>query len=286
MRTIKTGPGCRAPYIGLVLAIASVLSPPCCGADLQEIVRRGTATLQADWAADPDYAYLERDEAQKNGAVTSKTSQVVYVAGSDYYLPTAFNDQPLPPDREKAELEKFKSEVQRRNAESPEARRQRVEKYKRQRDENEALVLDFPNAFTFELVREETMSGHPAYVLSGVPKQRTDSGGTAGMSRAARVLSGMRGTVWLDKESFHAIRVECDVVTPVPIFGILARVLPRTHIEFGMVPVTDSTWLISELTMKLAVARLFFKSMNSTRATYSGYRRNGVVVDELLAKAN
>src|ERR1700689_2596142 len=69
------------------LCLAGLLAPPCRAADLEEIVRRATATLQSDWSADADYAYIERDEVQKNGTVTSKTSQVVYIAGSDYYLP-------------------------------------------------------------------------------------------------------------------------------------------------------------------------------------------------------
>src|ERR1700693_3472288 len=193
-------------------------------------------------------------------------SGMANMAGPDYYRPLAVNDQPLPSDREKAELEKLKTEVRRRNAESPEARRQRIEKYRKQRGENEALVLDFPNAFTFELVREETMNGHPAYVLSGTPKKRPDAA-----SLAAKVLSGVRGTVWIDKENFHAIRVECDVMNPVPIYGVLARVLPGTHIEFGMAPVTNSTWLINDLSMKLRVSKLIFKSMDVTRSTYSDY---------------
>jgi hypothetical protein len=263
----------------LAFYCAGVPTPLCRAADLQEIVGRATATLQSDWAADPDYAYVERNEVQKNDKVTSKTSQVVYIAGSDYYLPLAINDQTLTPDREKAELEKLKDEVRRRNMESQAARRQRIEKYKKQRDENEALVLDFPNAFTFEMVREETMNGYPAYVLSGTPKRRTGA-----VSLAAKVLSGMRGTVWVDKENFHAIRVECDVTTPVPIYGILARVLPGTHIEFGMEPVTNSTWLIGELTMKLKVSKLGFKSMEVTSSTYSGYRLNDRLVAELLSK--
>ena len=270
-----------AVWLCLVFGCAGLQTPPCNAADLQEIVRRGTATLRSDWAADPDYAYIERDEYQKKGRVTSKTSQVVYIADSDYYLPIANDDQPLAPDRAKAELERLKNEVQRRNTESPEARRERIGKYRKQRDENEALVLDFPNAFTFELVREESMNGYPAYVLSGTPKKRTGS-----LTLAAKVLSGMRGTVWLDKENFHAIRVECDVMMPVPVYGILARVLPGTHIEFGMAPVTSSIWLISGLSMDLRVLKLFvFKSTQVTRSTYSDYRLNDQVVGELLARA-
>jgi hypothetical protein len=261
-----------------LLVCAFFLRVPCHAADLQEIVRRANATLQSDWAADPDYAYVERDEDQKHGKATSKTSQVVYIAGSDYYLPLAIDDQPLPPDRAKAELEKLKNEVRSRNAESPEARRERLEKYKKQRDENEALVLDFPNAFTFELIREETMNGYPAYVLSGMPKKRTGP-----LTLAAKVLSGMTGTVWIDKEHFHAIRVACDVVTPVPVYGILAKVLPGTHIEFGMAPVTDSIWLVGKLSMDLRISKLgLFKSTKLTSSTYSDYRRNDLVLAELL----
>jgi hypothetical protein len=245
---------------------------------VQEIVRRANATLQSDWAADPNYAYVEREEIQKNGEVTSKTYRVVYIAGSDYDLPLAIDDKPLPSDREKAELEKLKSEARRRSVESPEARRERIGKYKKQRDENDALVLDFPNAFTFELVREETMNGHPAYVLSGTPKKRTGS-----LTLAARVLSGMRGTVWIDKENFHAIRVACDVITAVPVYGILAKVLPGTHIEFAMAPVTDSTWLLSNLSMDLRISKLgLFKSTQVTRSTYSDFRPNDLMLAELL----
>lgn len=268
-------------YLTLLLCAAAFQGIYCRAADLDEIVRRGAATLKSDWAADPDYAYVERDEVRKTDKVTSKTSQVVYIEGSDYYLPLAIDDQPLSPERAKAELEKLKNEVRRRKAESPDARRERIAKYKKERDENEALVLDFPSAFTFELVREETMNGYPAYVLSGTPKKKTGP-----LTLAAKVLSGMRGTVWVDKENFHAVRVECDVIKPVPIYGILAKVLPGTHIEFGMAPVTDSIWLIGELSMKLMVSKLFlFKSTQDTRSTYTDYRLNAQVLDELLAKA-
>jgi hypothetical protein len=249
----------------------------CSAADLQEIIRRGSATLKSDWAADRNYAYVERDEVQKHEKVTSKTSRVVSIDGSDYFMPLAVDDQPLSPEREKAEIEKLKDETRRRSAESPEARRERVRKFEKERDENEALVLDFPNAFNFELVREETMNGHPAYVLSGTPIKRTGE-----LSLAAKVLSGMRGTIWVDKETFHAIRASCDVLSPVPIYGILAKVLPGTHIEFAMAPVTDSIWLISDLSIDLRVSKFFFKSTQITHTTYSAYRLNSLMLDELL----
>ena len=97
----------------------------------------------------------------------------------------------------------------------------------------------------------------------------------------------MHGTLWIDKEGFHVIRAKCDVGKPIPLYGILARVLPGTHIEFSMAPVNDSTWLVTELAMDLTVAKLYwFKSKQVTRTVWSDYRPNDQVLRELLAKAD
>ena len=250
-------------------------------ADLNEIVQRAAAALNSDWAADPTYACIERDEVQKGDKLTSKTFQVVMLDGSEYHIPLAFDDQPLSGAREKAELIKFKNEVQRRQRESDSARRSRIAAWKKQRDESGELLLDFPTALTFQLVREEPKNGHSAYVLSASPKQ-----GVTPTTRAAKVLSGMAGTAWVEKDSLHPMRVECVVMRPVPVFGPLASVLPETRIEIGMTPVTPSVWLIDEVSMKLNVAKLrMFKSSQMTRSTYTHYRPNSAVLEELLSKA-
>lgn len=269
-----------AVWSGVAFCLAAFYATPCRAADLPEIVERATAMIESDWAAALDYAYIERDETQKGATLTSKTSQVVMMEGSDYYLPIAVNDQPLPADQENAEIRKVKSELQRRKNESSSAHRQRIENYMKQRDENGALLFDFPNAFTFELIREDNVNGFPAYILSATPKKRKGP-----LSRAAKVLGGMRGVVWINRENFHAIGGDCTVVTPVPIYGILARVLPGTHVRIEMAPVNDSTWLISRMSMTLTISKFFwFKSTQVTRSTYSDYRPNAVVLDELLAE--
>lgn len=255
--------------------------PLCQAADLQEIIRRATAVIQTDWAADPDYAYVQREEFQKNGQPASKTTRVVMLDGSDYSLPVAVNDEPLSPDATHHELVKLNAELQRRRQETASARRQRVEKFKKQEEENGALLLDAPNAFTFELLREETRDGYPAYVLSATPKKQSGP-----MSRSAKVLSGMRVTLWIEKDTFHVLRGEAEAVIAVPVFGILAKVLPGTHVAIRLAPVTDSVWLIGELSLNLSVSKLFmFKSNENTRTTYTDYRRNDAELKDLLLQA-
>jgi len=254
---------------------------PLRAAEVSEIVQRATVALHSDWAADPLYACVERDEVQKGEKVTSKTSEVVMIDGSDYYFPLAVNDQPLSPDRQKEELIKLKKEVRRRESESPSARSARIIAWKKKRDENGELLLDFPTVLTFQLVGEEVKKGHSAHVLSATPRP-----GIVPVTRAAKVLSGIQGKAWVEKDTLHPMFVECTVVTPVPVYGALASVLPGTEIEIKMTPVTDSTWLIDEVSTKLNVSKLHvFKSTAVTRSTYTQYRPNSLVVEELLSKA-
>ena len=143
------------------------------------------------------------------------------------------------------------------------------------------MLLGFPQAFIFQVTGEDTKNGYSAYVLSAAPKARTGS-----VTRAQKVLSGMEGTAWIEKNGSHAISVDVHVVRPVPVFGMLATVLPGTEIEFGMAPVTDSVWLVNEVSMNLEVSKLhMFKSAQMTRTTYTQYRLNSQVLEELLAKA-
>jgi hypothetical protein len=261
---------------GLLFCCAGI----CCAADLREIVERATAAIHSDWAADPKYACVEKDETRKGDKATSKTFEVVMIDGSEYRLPMAFDDRELPPDREKAELAKLREEAARRKGEGDGARQRRIGAWKKQHDENGEFLLDFPKVFEFELVREEIKDGHPAYVLSAKPKP-----GFVPSTRAEKVLVGMVGTAWVDKESLHPIHVECSVVRAVPVFGALASVLPGTQIDIGMTPVGDSVWLIDDVEMKLSVSKLHvFKSSESTRSTYTRYKLNGPALEDLLSR--
>ena len=271
----------RYPWLVLLACYFGIERSPCRAADLSEIVQRATAALNSDWASDLLYSCVERDEVQKGDQQTSKTFEVVMIDGSEYHLALAVDDQPLSPDRQKVELIKLKNEVRRRKSESPSARRARVDAWKKKRDENGELLLDFPTALTFHLAGEEIKNGHSAYVLAATRKQ-----GFVPTTRAAKVLAGMQGKAWVEKDTLHPMLVECTVVTPVPVYGSLASVLPGTEIEIKMTPVTESIWLIDEVSTKLKVSKLhMFKSTALTRTTYSQYRLNSSVIDELLSKA-
>ena len=115
----------------LFVGAFAVNSHLCPAEDIGEIVERATAALKSDWAADPSWACIERDAALKNGRLTSETFEVVMIDNSDYHCPLAVNDEPLSPDRRRAELVKLKNEIERRRNESPAARQSRINAWKK-----------------------------------------------------------------------------------------------------------------------------------------------------------
>ena len=121
-------------------------------ADLNEIVQRATEGLKSDWATDPSYACLEKDETEKSKKRTSKTFYDILLDGSDYRVPVAFDDQPLPPDRRSAEIKNLANERKRREAESDAARRSRIDAWKKRHDEEGDLLLAFPSVLAFQLI--------------------------------------------------------------------------------------------------------------------------------------
>ncbi len=265
----------------LIVSCMSVGGPASAAVDVDDIVKRASDALRADWAADPSYACIERDQLRRGDKVTSKTFEVVMIDGSEYHFPLATDGQPLSPARHRAEQKKLKMEIERRKNESESARRLRIEAWKRQRNESGELLLDFPSALTFQFVGEEVKDGHPAYALAATPKA-----GVVPTTRTAKVLTGIEGKVWVEKESLHPMDVECRVIRPVPVYGPLASVLPGTDIEIKMTQVTASTWLIDLVSMKLNVSKLhLWKSGSVSINTYTRYRPNAAAVADLVAEA-
>lgn len=277
----------RLAFAVLFAGIAA--QPGCAGGeqganetDARQIVERAAQALNADWAADPSWASVEREETRKGDKSTSRTFEDLMIDGSDYDFPLAVNDQPLTPDRRKAQLIKLRDECERRRNESPSERESRIAKWKKQRDENGELLLDFPGALDFVLTGEEIKNGRPAYVFHGTPKP-----GMVAKTRAQKVLAGIQGTAWVDRETLHPVAVDCTVIKPVPIYGVLASVLPGTKIEIEMTRVAESVWLIDKVSFSLNLSRLgLFKSSSATLSTYTSYRPNDAELTSLLAEAN
>ena len=254
-------------FFALAVVPATLLAQP---PDAQEMVRRSVAAQTADWNAAPNYSFVERDTVAKHGAATSKTYEVLMIEGSQYNKLIAVGGRPLSSGEQADEDRRVQQEIQRRKRESPSARARRVAKYERERQQDHAMMLEMGEGFSFKLAGSEQVNGHDTWVLDATPKP-----GYQPKTRDTKVLTGMKGKLWVDKEQYHWVKVEAEVFKPVSFYGFLAKVGPGTRFVLENEPVDGGVWLPKHFAVKVNSTTLGFINHDSDNdETYRDYQPN------------
>lgn len=209
--------------------------------DAASILKKSAEANDRDWAAAPQFDNSERD-IDKNG---DRTYEVTMLFGSPYQRLIAVNGHDLSPAKQKDEQKKYQDAVSGRQHESPDKRAQRIARYQAERKRDYTLIQQMVVAFDFSLVGEDTLMDHPVYVLKATPHA-----GYRPPNRDSTVLTGMEGTLWIDRDTFQWVKVEARVVHPVRIEGFLAEVEPGTQFEIEKTPVSGDIWLTKHFSMK------------------------------------
>lgn len=251
--------------LALIASVAAQEAPPS-AIDPAEIVRRSVEANQKDWNQLPHYDYFVR-EIEPRG---SKTYLSRMILGSRYNELVAVNDQPLSPEGAAREKQRFENELSARQNETPERRRERIERFEKDRKRNEFFMSQLGLAFDFTMVKTDQIDGRRVYVLAAKPRSDYRP-----PNMEAKVLTGMQGTMWIDAEDFHWVKVQAQVVHPVSIEGFLARVERGTRFELDQTRIAEGVWLPRRFLMAShAKVLLLFSKSNREEETYSGYRRN------------
>ena len=167
----------------------------------------------------------------------SQTYQVFVIEGSQYNKLIALNDHPLSPEQSAKEEQKLKDEIRKRKNEAPAERNKRVQDYRRERNQDHAMMLEMMNAFVFTPAGEESVRGRATYVLDATPKP-----GYTPKNRDTKVLTGMKGRLYVDKATFQWVKVQAEVTNPVSFYGFLAKVEPGTRFFLEQAPVSSRLW--------------------------------------------
>ena len=233
--------------------------------DVRTIIERSVEANQRDWNAAPQYADDELD-CEPNGG--TKTFHVTMILGSPYSRLIAVNGHPLSPSDQRTQQKKLNAAIAERRDESSSARAKRVASYEKGRRRDRSMMQQLTAAFDFKLTGEEKMGNREVYILKATPRP-----GYHPPNMQTEVLTGMRGTLWIDKDSFQWVKVEAEVVSPVSIAGFLATVEPGTRFELEKAPVTPEVWLPSHFKMQSTAKVLgLFHNRKSADETYSNYR--------------
>src|SRR5208283_4301727 len=228
----------------LVMCVCDRAMAQCKPENVGDIIQRATTAMESDWNAFPGFAFVERDSVTSKRETTVATNRVFMIDGSDYYMPIAFNDKPYTAEQTAQEHEKLLQEIGRRSHQTEKERQHRSESYWKERNQTRILLGEYVKAFNFTVIGEEVINGHSACVLDA--KRKLDY---RPPNREARILTGMQGRLWIDTHDFHWVKAEAEVLKPVSILGIAVRILPGTHMELEMAPVSPSLWLVSSFTV-------------------------------------
>lgn len=230
------------------------------GVDVNSIIKRSVAAMEKDWNAAPGYTYIERDvQSKRNGPKVVKTYQVLLIEGSNYNRLIAVNDQPLPPAQAEQEKQKLENEIAKRQHESASERAKRVARYEKERRQDHAMIAEMSKAFTFSLTGSERLDGHDCWVFDATPDPSYQP-----KMRDAKVLPGMKGRLWVDKQHYQWAKVEGEVIRPVSFYGVLAKVSQGTKFMLEQRPVSSDIWLPKHFSMQVNASALGFINENST----------------------
>jgi hypothetical protein len=255
------------PYSAICIFVACGIA--CAGGlPTEEIIRKSVAANERSWKAAPRWSYKERDAKPTEGENSSKTYRVLMIEGSQYNQFVAKNDQPLSPEEQAEEEKKLQQEIRKRKSESPSERSKRISKYQQERNQDHAMMLEMVNAFNFTPAGEEDVRGRPAYVFDASPKP-----GYVPKTRDAKVLTGMKGRLWIDKRTFQWAKVRAEVTRPITFYGFLAKVEPGTSFLLEQAPVAGQIWLPIRFHEKVSAKALGIINENSLdEETYSDYK--------------
>lgn len=225
----------------LILASASVLLGQ---ADVRDIIRRAITADEHNWTAARNYTFSERVNLRyldSQGRVKSqevRINDVMLLDGSPYRRLVALDDRPLSAGEEKKEQEKLVRVIVERREETSAQRAQRLAEYATRPEWQREAWRELPEAFDFRLATKDVWDGHNTYLIEATPRQ-----GYQPTSRTAKMLAHLQGKLWVDKQDYHLVKAEVDVVDTISVGLFLVRVAKGSHAAFEQTRVNDEVWL-------------------------------------------
>jgi hypothetical protein len=164
----------------------------------------------------------------------SSVHEVTILYGEPYRKLIKKNGRPLDEKAAAKEQRKMDDEIAKRGREQ-EKRRREAEK---ERAEERKAFAELVDAINWKLEGEETVSGRPVWVLSGTPVS-----GYKPKTQEAKVLTKMRGKVWIDKADNRMVKADAVVNDTISFGWFLFRIQPGFRFTFDLARVNDQVWL-------------------------------------------
>jgi hypothetical protein len=251
---------CHAALFLLFSSAVAFPAPP----DVNQLMRVSIENYDRAWREGMRWRYTQHDVTSTEGGQDVEVSEVIPLEGTPYERVVSKNGQPLSPDEQRREDQKYEKARRQRLEESPRERQARIEKYEKER----GFLKDIPNAYTFRLMGEESVDGRPAWVVTLTP--RADFVPT---TPHGDLLKHIQGKLWIDKQDLQWARAEAHVIDTISIGLILARIGPGAQISLDMDRISQGFWAPHEITINGAAKVLLVHTKNlNEKLTFADYR--------------
>ena len=125
---------------------------------------------------------------------------------------------------------------------------------RREREEN-AWVLEIPDALAFRLQGERIIAGRMALVIGCSPRP-----GYSPRNLKARVFTRMNGTLFIDKAERQLVQAEAETFDSVNVgFGIIGRIEKGTRFRLSRTRESNGDWLMREQHIRFSGRFLMLK---------------------------
>jgi hypothetical protein len=240
-----------------------------------EIVSRAMKRDLKNWEMEKNYTFVERVEQRElnpDGSLKSEkseTEEIIFLYGQPYRRLIRRNDKPLSEDEARKVEKKLNDTMDKRSHETAAERQQRLVDFDRHHQQEHAFLLEVPEAYDFRILREETLNGRAAFVISGEPRESFRPN-----LNAARVLPKLRPKLWIDKTNYQCMKMEAEVIDTIVWGGFLLRLHPGSHIELEQTLVNDEVWLPLHARINLDARVALFKTIRlDVDVTFSDYKK-------------
>jgi hypothetical protein len=243
--------------------------------DPREIILRSAEFEARDLERIRNYTFLQHleqrklDSSGKPAKIEQKTEEVLILYGRPYERLVAKDGKPLSEKEAQQEQKKFDKEMEKRSRESEKDRAGRLAKEQKELAEAREFRKEVADAYTFQLLGEETVDGHPVWVIQADPRA-----GFKPRSREGKLLPKMRGKLWVTKQDYRWARIEAEVVDTVSFGWMIARLYPETRLTFEAIKVNDEIWMPGHAYVRANGRVALVKKLNmEMEARWDNYRK-------------
>ena len=243
--------------------------------DPQQIIQRAFEASERNDEIQEQYTGNERVEERKldkDGVVkdsSSQTFEVLYLFGEEYEKLIAEDDRPLSADKAAKEQRKLDKAYAERADESAREREKRLDKQRKEEEEQRKFRAEIVKAFDFTLVGEETVDGRACWVVDGLPRP----GYEPSISRA-KFLQKIKARAWISKDDYNWVRAEAETIDNASFGGFIVKLKEGAVLEFTQDFVNDEVWLPASFDLRFDAKIGLIKSLRREIAVrWSDFRK-------------